>query len=499
MSTDLPTHDGMSRRQFLRTTTAGAGAVSLTALAGPGLAAQTAPPTKPTASGRPILIKGGCVLTLDRQLGDFEKADVLVHGGKIVAVRPGITASTAEVIDASSAIVLPGFVDTHRHTWEGILRNILPDGTLAPDYFRDIQGILAPAYTPEDVYAGNLVSMLGAIDNGVTTVLDWSHIQNSPEHTDAAIHALRDSGARAVFGYGSPQLGPPNKWWEETRGHKYPEDIRRLRTQYFSSEDQLLTLALAAVPFPTEVAISSWKLARDVGARITVHVGVGRFGKRADVQKLGEAGMLKSDVTYIHACTLNDTEWKMIADTGGTISLAGYVEMIMGHGTPPIQKCLDLGIRPSLSVDVETSVPSDMFTQMRTIFSLQRNDVLVRALTDDTNLPPLLKTRDVLEFATIEGARANGLEGKIGTLTPGKEADIVILRTDRLNVLPMNGAVGAVVTSMGPSNVDTVLIAGKVMKRNGRLVGVDVNKVSRLAYAARDRVVTRSGFQRRRP
>jgi 5-methylthioadenosine/S-adenosylhomocysteine deaminase len=209
--------------------------------------------------------------------------------------------------------------------------------------------------------------------------------------------------------------------------------------------------------------------------------------------------MLKSDVTYIHACTLNDTEWKMIADTGGTISLAGYVEMIMGHGTPPIQKCLDLGIRPSLSVDVETSVPSDMFTQMRTIFSLQRNDVLVRALADDKNLPPLLKTRDVLEFATIEGARANGLDSRIGTLTPGKEADIIILRTDRLNVLPMNGAVGAVVTSMGPSNVDTVLIRGKVMKRNGRLVGVDVNKVSRLAYEARDRVVARSGFQRARP
>jgi cytosine/adenosine deaminase-related metal-dependent hydrolase len=497
MTMDLPTDHGMSRRHFLRTSAAGA--VALTGLASPGLAAPTASPTKAPASGRPILIKGGTVLTLDRQVGDFEKADVLIHGGKIVAVRPGITASTAEVVEASNTVVMPGFIDTHRHSWQGILRNILPDGTLVPDYFRDIQGTLAPAYRPEDVYAGNLVTMLGAIDTGTTTVLDWSHIQNSPEHTDAAIQALRDSGIRALFGYGSPQLGPPNKWWEETRGHKYPEDIRRLRKQYFSSEDQLLTLALAAVPFPPEVAISSWKIAREVGARITVHVGVGRFGKRGDVQKLGDAGMLKDDVTYIHACTLSDAEWNLIKDTGGTISLAGYVEMIMGHGTPPIQKCLDMGIRPSLSVDVETSVPSDMFTQMRTTFSLQRNDVLVRALTDDKNLPTLLRTRDVLEFATIEGARANGLDGKIGTLTPGKQADIIILRTDHLNVLPMNGAVGAVVTSMGPGNVDTVLIGGKVMKRNGRLVGVDINKVSRLAYQARDRVVARSGFQRPRP
>ena len=492
----------MSRRRFLRTTAASAVAapLSLAALSPSASAAPAPAPTKAPASGRPILIKNGCVLTLDRQVGDFEKADVLVHGGKIVAVRPGISASTAEVIDASNTIVMPGFVDTHRHSWQGILRNILPDGLLIPDYVRDIQGTLAPAYKPEDVYAGNLVTMLGAIDTGTTTVLDWSHIQNSPEHTDAAIQALRDSGIRALFGYGSPQLGPPNKWWEEARAHKYPEDIRRLRKQYFSSDDQLLTLALAAVPFPPEVAISSWKIAREVGARITVHVGVGRFGKRGDVQKLGDAGMLKDDVTYIHACTLSDAEWKLIKDTGGTISLAGYVEMIMGHGTPPIQKCLDMGIRPSLSVDVETSVPSDMFTQMRTTFSLQRNDILVKAIADEkATLPPLLKTRDVLEFATIEGARANGLEGKVGTLTPGKQADIILLRTDRLNVLPMNNAVGAVVTSMGPSNVDTVLIGGKVRKRNGRLVGVDMNKVNRLVYQARDRVVARSGFQRPRP
>lgn len=487
---------GLSRRQFIRATAISAiAAPAVVAMADTSTAAEKAALVQRAASGRPILVKGGCVLTLDRQIGDFEKADVLVEGSKITAVRPGIITPNAEVIDATNTIVMPGFVDTHRHTWEGILRNILPDGTLVPDYFRDIQGILAPAYKPEDVYAGNLVSMLGAIDNGVTTVLDWSHIQNSSEHTDAAIQALRDSGVRAVFGYGSPQLGPPNKWWEDTR-HKYPEDIRRLRKQYFSSEDQLLTLALAAVAFPTDVALSSWKLARDVGARITVHVGVGQFGKRADVQKLGEAGALKSDVTYIHACTLNATEWKMIADTGGTISLAGYVEMIMGHGTPPIQKCLDLGIRPSLSVDVETSVPSDMFTQMRTIFSLQRNDVLVRALADEKNLPPLLKTRDVLEFATIEGARANGLDSKIGTLTPGKQADLIVLRTDRLNVLPMNNATGAVVTSMGTGNVDTVLIAGKVVKRNGRLVGLNWNRVSRLAYEARDRVVSRSNFKR---
>jgi 5-methylthioadenosine/S-adenosylhomocysteine deaminase len=160
----------------------------------------------------------------------------------------------------------------------------------------------------------------------------------------------------------------------------------------------------------------------------------------------------------------------------------------MGHGNPPVQKAIDTGIRPSLSVDVETSVPNDFFQQMRTVFSLQKNEVWARRLAGDKNPPKFLTAREVLEFATIEGARANGLERKIGTLAPGKDADIILLRTDRLNVMPMNNAVGAVVTSMGPQNVDTVLIAGKVMKRNGQLVGVDFDRLTRLGDQARDRL-----------
>src|SRR5439155_19109104 len=178
--------------------------------------------------------------------------------------------------------------------------------------------------------------------------------------------------------------------------------------------------------------------------------------------------------------------------SGGTISIAGYVETLMGHGNPPIQKALDFGVRPSLSVDVETSVPNDMFTQMRTTLSLQKNEVWARRLAGDKNPPRFLTAREVLEFATVEGARANGLDRKIGTLTPGKDADIILLRTDRLNVMPMNNAVGAVVTSMGPQNVDTVLIAGKIRKRNGQLIGIDFDRLARLGDEARDRVYARS-------
>jgi 5-methylthioadenosine/S-adenosylhomocysteine deaminase len=471
---------GLSRRQFLCTTAAGVAAAPALASGVIG-AAEAAPRTQ---AARPILIKGGCVLSLDRAVGDFEKADVLIEGKKISAVRPNISAPNAQVIDATNRIVMPGFVDTHRHMWQGFLRNVLPDGSLE-DYRNVVQRTFGAKMVPDDVYAADLISALGAIDSGVTCILDWSHIQNSPAHSDACIKGLQESGVRAVFAYGAGQN--ENGRVMEIPTAKYPGDIGRLRKQYFSSDDQLVTLYLAALGGTPEATLSQFKAAREVGARITIHVGVGEFGRNALLEKLDAEKGLKDDTTYIHCCTLNDTEWKLIRDTGGTVSIASYVETLMGHGNPPVQKAIDTGIRPSLSVDVETSVPNDFFTQMRTVFSLQKNEVWARRLAGDKNPPKFLTVREVLEFATIEGARANGLDKKIGSLTPGKDADVIMLRTDTLNVMPMNNAVGAVVTSMTAHNVDTVLIAGKIMKQNGRLVGVDMNRIARLGREAQVR------------
>src|SRR4051812_3125923 len=476
----LPSN-GLSRRQFLCTTAAGVAAAPALASGVIG-AAEAAPRTQ---AARPILLKGGIVLSLDRSVGDFEQADVLIEGNKISAVRPNISAPNAQVIDATNRIVMPGFVDTHRHMWQGFLRNVLPDGSLE-DYRNVVQRTFGAKMAPDDVYAADYISALGAIDAGVTCILDWSHIQNSPAHTDACIKGLQDSGVRAIFAYGAGQN--ENGRVMEIATAKYPGDIARIRKQYFSSDDQLVTLYLAALGGTPEATLSQFKAARDVGARITIHVGVGEFGRNALLERLNDLKGLKDDTTYIHCCTLNDTEWKLIRDTGGTVSIAGYVETLMGHGNPPVQKAIDTGIRPSLSVDVETSVPNDFFQQMRTVFSLQKNEVWARRLAGDKNPPKFLTVREVLEFATVEGARANGLERKIGTLTPGKEADVILLRTDRLNVMPMNNAVGAVVTSMGPHNVDTVLIAGKVMKRNGQLTGVDFARLKRLGEEARERL-----------
>ncbi len=446
------------------------------------------------AADKRVLLKGGTVLTLDPALGNFRNADVMIEGTKIAAVGPNLASDSAEIIDASNMIVMPGFVDTHRHIWEGLLRNVGADVPLEgrDGYIRHVLGKLAPAYRPQDAYAGNLVSALGALDAGITTLLDWSHIQGSPEHTDAVIKALQDSGLRAVFAYGFP-------WWGDWNDRQ-PSWFVRAAKEYFSSKDQLLTLALAA-PGPEfvefEIARDHWKLAREVGARLTVHVGVGTYGQEGKVQEMGAAGLLRDDTTYIHCTTLNDTEIQMIVDSGGTVSLAAPVEMMMGHGMPPIQKFLDRGLKPSLSVDVETNVPGDMFTQMRSVISLQHALLFDQKLQGkgNGNIPTPLTSRDILEFATIEGARANGLTDKVGTLTPGKEADLIMLRTDRINVMPINDPIGAVVWGMDTSNVDSVFIAGRAMKRNGELLHVDWNAVKKMVTEARDYVLRKSGFK----
>jgi len=437
-----------------------------------------------TPTGRK-LIQGGTVLSLDPHAGDLTICDVLIEGDRIVKVGPNLANGEAEVIDATGMIVMPGFVDSHRHIWEGLLRNIGTDVPLEgrTSYISFVLHKLAPAFRPEDAYIGNLVSALGAIDAGITTLLDWSHIQGSPAHTDAVIQALNDSGLRAVFAYGFPWWGK----WEE----RQPSWFVRAATEHFSTKDQKLTLALAA-PGPEftdfEVSRDHWKLARETGARITTHVGVGTYGQDAKVQEMGTAGLLGPDTTYIHCTTLNDTEIQMIVDSGGTVSLASPVEMMMGHGMPPIQKFLDRGLRPSLSVDVETNVPADMFNQMRSVLTLQRG--LAKAEGKSAISP-----REVLAYATIEGARANGLDSKVGTLTPGKQADLIMLRTDRLNVTPLNDPTTAVVVGMDTGNVDTVIIAGRVMKRGGRLLHVDWGAVKRLTDASRDFVIEKSGFK----
>ena len=481
-----------SRRGFL---TAGAAAAAGGLLADKASAQQGSAPKQVSADrlqkARRILLKGGMVLSLDPTVGDHERADVLIEGAKILAVGPnaGASASSAVVVDATGMIVMPGFVDTHHHQYETVLRSILSDGNLGlyndppKNYVSVIQGILTPAYLPDDAYISELVASLSQLNAGVTTTVDLSQVSHTPAHSDACIAGLKESGRRAVYSYSAGKMGTA-----------FPQDITRLKTQYFSSDDQLVTLALN-----TGTNADHWKLARSVGVPITSHIVGDRFG---DLERMGKAGLMGPDNEYVHCTQLSDTVWKMIRDTGGKVSIAPAIEMQMRHGMPPFLNAQAHGIRPSLSVDVECNMTADMFSIMRTAFTLQRALVNQRAVEGESaaangkDLPPLLTCRDTIELATIEGARVAHLDRKIGTLTPGKEADIIMLATDRINVFPVNNVPGTVVTLMDTSNVENVFVAGKVRKWQGKLVGVDLPKLRRHIETARDGLLQRAKFPR---
>ena len=435
-----------------------------------------------------VLLRGGHVLSMDPEIGDVYGGDVLLEDDKIAAVGPSLEVGDAEVIDASNCVVMPGFIDSHRHTWETVIRGIAPDVSLA-GYFDIVLDQLAPAYRPQDVYAGNYLGSLEAIDAGVTTVLDWSHINNTPEHADEAIRGLKAANLRAVYCYGNPNTSLADWWYTSTL--EAPEDIRRVRDQYFSSDAGLLTLAMGTrgPGFCTpEVVRHDWELARDVGAPISVHVGMGPYaGRFSMVKQLHDMDLLYPETTYIHCNYLSDEEFRLIAESGGRISIAPSVEMTMGHGTPPTGKALAAGLRPSLSIDVVTTVPGDMFTQMRFAHASARlvaHEAAFAAGNEEE--PVLLSTRDVLEFATIEGARVCGLEDRTGSLTPGKQADVVLIRCDDTNTYPLIDPVSTVVLQADTRNVDTVFVAGRAVKRAGTLVDADLRGARDLAASSLD-------------
>jgi 5-methylthioadenosine/S-adenosylhomocysteine deaminase len=436
-----------------------------------------------------ILIRGGTVLTMDPRLGDLEPGDVLIEDDRIVAVDRNIDAD-AEVVDATGRIVIPGFIDTHRHTWEAAIRNCAPNATL-DDYFVEVLDTFAPLYRAEDVYASNLAGSLECLNAGITTLVDWSHINNTVEHPDAGIRALQETGIRAQYAYGSANTSLADYWFESSIAIP-GDDVRRVRETYFSSDSGLLTMALATrgTGFcKDEVVLSEWRLARDLGIPLTVHVAMGRLaGRFGMIQALSKLGLLGPDTTYIHCCYFSDEEWQLVADSGGTISVAPQVEVQMGHGWPPVVKAMEYGLRPSLSIDVVTTVPGDMFTQIRSAFGSER--ARVNAVWWERNEPAqgLLTARQMLEMATVNGAHVAGLEDRTGSLTPGRQADVVILDATAINMAPIHDPVAAVTLCADVSNVESVLVAGEFRKRDGRLLA-DVARARELVDNSRDYLV----------
>jgi 5-methylthioadenosine/S-adenosylhomocysteine deaminase len=439
------------------------------------------------------LLTGGILLTSDRELGVLWPGDILVEDGRIVAVGPSLEAADAEVVELEGRMVLPGFVDTHRHTWQSIVRNVASDWTLT-DYLVGLHSGLSKHFRPQDTYVGNLLGALEALDSGITTLVDWSHNLYTPEHADAAIQALRETGMRAVFAHG----GGAQQWGGPLPSDvPHPEDARRIRAEQFASDDGLVTMALAlrGPQFCTqETNRHDFLLARDLDLRVTVHVGDGEWGKSGPIRLLQREGLLADTTTYVHCNTLGDDELDIIRDSGGTASVAPDVEMQMGHGWPATGRLLRHGIRPTFSIDVCSSNGGDMFGTMRTAIGAQRaldNSAAVDALETVEQLT--ISCRDVLEFATIDGAHAAGLDGVTGSLTPGKDADLIVLRGDSLALNPVNNPAGSVVYGAHPGSVEDVMVAGAWRKRRGQLVDVDLARILRLAHESRDHVFSAFG------
>ena len=446
------------------------------------------------------LIRGGFVLSQDPSIGEVPGGDVLIEGDKIVQVGRGLSADGANVIDATGDMVIPGFIDSHRHTWETSIRTCAPDYTLGA-YFGAILDKFAPVYRPDDVYAANQWGALECINAGITTLVDWSHIMNTPDHADAAIKGLRDTGIRSVFAFGFPNTSLQVWWfgldWGGSVERIDGDCARRIRKGVLNDDSALVTMALATrgTNFcKPDVVRYEWELAKELGINITVHVAMDRFGyTKGQLTGLRDMDLLYPNTTYIHASHLTDEEWGLVRDSGGNVSLAPQIELQMGHGWAPAQKADKLGIPVGLSSDVATTAPSDQFTQMHAIFASERG--LRHQQSWDANLDgnvptdDLINVRQVLRWATLDGAKVAGIADRTGSLTPGKKADVVIIDGAAVNVAPVIDPVAAVVLAADISNVKTVFIDGVVKKQDHKLV-TDLTEPRKAVEASRDFLVS---------
>jgi 5-methylthioadenosine/S-adenosylhomocysteine deaminase len=406
---------------------------------------------------------------------NFPEADVLIVGDRVVEIGPGIRDRDAEVVDATDTIVMPGFVDTHRHLWHSLFKNV-GDASSVVTY--------GPHYGPDDVYAATLIGLLGAIDSGITTVVDWLDVGTDDSHLEAAIQAHSDSEIRSVLAYADPTGDPAQDRWR--RG------LQGLKGQ--DPGPRLTFAAGARSPHPDHMATvaADWALARQLGLRIHAHIGTDVDGPHGWLSDMAAADLLGGDVTFVGGAYLDDADFDAIASSGTSVALTPASGMSAGDGRPSVQRLIDRGIRPGLGVGSEQTAPGDMFAQIRALISVQHATYFDLKLAGKGSLPNLLNTREVLRFATVDGARVAGLGDTVGALAPGRQADLILLRTDRPNIWPINDPIGAVVWGMDTSNVDWVFVAGVALKRQGELQG-DFGRARDLAVAAQERVLAAAG------
>src|ERR1700678_2936823 len=437
-----------------------------------------------------LLLKNGLVVTVDDRLGDLQDADVLIRDGVIIAVGSSVpTASAdAEVIDCKGRLVIPGLIDTHRHVWQGAIGAFTPQMTGAGYDPAVLRGI-APQYSPEDIYAGTLWGALQALDAGITTIADWAHSLRSAEHANANLRGLQESGIRGHFLYGGP--GPKTN----DRSPPHPQDARRMRDEHFPNgvNGRLrMGMALRGPCFTSaERNAEDFKFARELGLPISAHIGMA--GTSDAIIVLERFGLLGPDVNYAHGNMLTDKEFDLIAKSNGTMSITPSTDMLMQFGTyPGTGRALQRGIRCGFGVDTICSCGTDIFSEMRLALAAERSRANAPALARGERIPTVaLHQRDMLRLATIDGARVWDMEKEVGSLTPGKQAEVTVIDMRSPHLDGYGDCIATIVLGAGPADVETVVVGGDIVKRGGQLVGEHIGKARQLMLASRERLRAR--------
>ena len=445
-------------------------------------------PTAATGHGRhgglprreTFVIRDAYVLTMDTDLGDLPRGDVAVRDGRIVAVGRRLHGG-GRTIDGRSTVVLPGLIDTHWHLWTALHRS-MANSSPSNGYFA-LNVRLGTHFRPDDIYQGARLALAEALNSGITTVHDWSHNIRGPEYADANLRAHQEVGLRGRFSYGTPQGHPATATIDLA-------DLERVHRQWFrSGRLELVHLGLAGRPpgvASDDVARTEYDAARRLGLPVSYHANSNRAqGQQANIQRLGDAGMLGPDTQVIHALYTTPAERQLLVSTGTSVSVSPWSELLIGYGVTTVKELVDAGVLLNLSVDtLPLTGNADMFSIIRLTLGLHRGQ---------SEAEFSLTARRALAMATIDAARGLGLADVTGSLTPGKRADLIMVRADALNTAPFTDAPNLVALAAQPSNVDTVVVDGRILKRGGRLTALDPREVVCEASAALERVLARAG------
>ena len=420
-----------------------------------------------------LLIKSGIVVTMDPAVPDLPRGDVLIEDDRIAAIAPEIPAE-APVLDAAGMIVMPGLVNAHQHTWQTCLRGIAADWTI-PEYLHTMHASIAPAFRPDDIYISTLVGALNQLNSGATTLVDWCHNNPTPAHSDRAIDALQESGIRAVFLHGSPKPDPkPGQRHFSEIPHPRAE-IERLARDRLASREALVTLGMAVLgpAYSTyEVSRQDLALARELRMLASMHVGGGKMLTPDGFKRLLAEGLVGPAVNIVHGNNIAFEELRALVGEGASVTATPDIELQMGYGDCLTGALRRLGSAPSLGVDIESFIGGDMFAVLRVALQAERHAEDLATLARTGRAPERISVtcREALQWATVEGAKMLGMEHRIGSLAPGKQADLLLLRGEDLNLFPVTDPVAAIVMHANAANVDAVLVAGKIAKRSGKLL-----------------------------